>query len=290
MPTIFHTMKTNRYILYLFLLSVLLALPSCKKSEIPEYNQKYNAVRFPHTELYEKEPSGFDVESETFYSSYSFFGNEGAPSHVLSVPVYLMGYEADYDRRVQVELLPDETTAPDGTYSVVEGMIAAGDSVGHLKIELKNFPDLKDKNVKVAYKIVDSPDFLAGPPRHCKLLVTWGTKLLPPTLDAHKRTYNTLIQGGQYIDASMEYFSLRALEVIVKALNWNDWDNEEKHKDEYNKNGYKYLPASSFIESRKKAYRLKISEYIEDYNKKHPDDPLLHDDGKLKGRPIEVRK
>lgn len=285
-------MKTNRYLLPLFLLATLLALPSCKKSEIPEYNQQYNAVRFPYrtTDRGNEETPGYDFDRNLFLASYSFFGNESATSHTLSVPLYLIGYEANYDRTVQVELLPHETTAPSGSYRIVEGIIAAGDSVGHLKIELNNFPELQNGNVEVAYKIVASPHLQAGPPEQSKLLVTWGTRLLPPTLSDHRRTYNTLINGTQYIDDSMDYFSLRALEVIVKALGWNDWDDKEKHKDTYNPNGYKYLPASSVIDSRKEAYKRQIADYIEKYNQQNPTAPLLHDGGKLRGQPIEARK
>lgn len=270
----------------------LLSLVSCKRSEIPTYQEVYNAVRFPYKtqEKSNKEPEGYSKEREAFLVSYSFFGNESAESHTLSIPLYLIGYESDQDRKVSLEIVKEETNAPAASFTIKEALIPANKRIGHLQVELKNLPELKERNIEVAYRIMPSKDLLAGPHKHTKVIVSWGIRLPKPTSKDYLETYNTLIDAAPSpSDQTAEYFSLSALEVIVHALDWTDWDSKEKHGKQYNPDGYKYLPYVGYIKMTKRALARTIDDYIRDYNAKHPNAPLIHDGGKLEGQPIRAR-
>ena len=265
---------------------------SCRQSEIPNYDARYNAVRFPYRtqEKSNKEPAGYSVDRQAFLVSYSFFGNETAPGHTLSIPLYLIGYESDQDRQVRVEPVKDEFTAPLDGVVVKEAVIPAKSSVGHLLVEVKNLPVLRKQNVEAVYRIVSSDDLQAGPLQHSKVILSWGIRLPQPTSEDYIETYNLLIDAAPSpADRTLDYFSLNALEVIVHALGWTDWDSKEKHGKQYNTDGYKYLPYVGYIDRKSRALARTIDDYIREYNTKNPDAPLVHDGGKLQGQPIRAR-
>lgn len=282
-------MKTLHTSLFL-LLSLLFV--GCQKSEIPFYNEQYDAVRFPYStdDKGNKEPTGYVPADKTFYKAYSFFSTPNAESYVDSIPLYLIGIKSNDNRKVNIEVVKEESS-PTDFFEVLEASIPANKTIGSVKIKLMNLPKLKEENARVTLLIRKSESLLAGPPEFTKAVLSWGIRLEAPTLTKYFTSYNALIQGAdRAFSESREYFSLNALEVIVKALDWNDWNSREKHGENYaNKDGYKYLPWEGAIKSTYRAYAKKIADYIEKYNKEHPEAPLTHDSGKLKGKPIQAR-
>lgn len=288
------TMNLHKYsrLLLLLLIPILLLSNGCKKSETPFYNPRYNAVRFPYATNDKgiKEPTGYVPGDKTFYKSYSFFSDPDAESHIDSIPLYLIGLKSDTDRAVNIEVIKDES-APADYFEVLGASVPANAMTGAIKFKLINRKELKEHDVQIAFRIKDSDDLLAGPPEFTKAVMRWGIRLEPPVLATHFMTYNALIQGSDMaFSDSKDYFSVKALEVIVAALNWNDWDDKVKHgSNNANPGGYKYLPWDGAIRKTYLAYAKKIADYIEDYNTHHPGAPLIHDGGALKGKRIEAR-
>lgn len=270
---------------------ILLAI-SCKRSEIPTFNKGYNAVRFPYrtTDKGNKEPVGFSEERDVFQKNYSFFQTPDEESHIVSIPLYLIGLKSNRDRISKVEVVEKETTAPIGSYELIEALIPANDSVGHLKVKVFNIPQLKEGQLDLALRLLDSPELLAGPSRHTKAILSWSIRLPRPTNEAYFTTYNSIIDGSSSSDATTdEYFSPNALETIVKALGWTDLDDKEKYPKTYNEDGYKYLMHRTNSYKGRVAYARTVADYIEKYNRENPATPLLHDAGILKGQPVKAR-
>lgn len=275
-------------------LLLLAVLPGCKKSEIPFYNETYNAVRFPYAtnDKGNKEPSGYSDEDKTFHKQYSFFSKQTEASHIDSLPLYVMGGKSSMPRKVNVEILTEESS-PANFYEVMEAVIPADTLVGYIKIRLNNIKDqLEKEEATLTLRIKDSEYLKAGPPEFTKAKFTWGIRLNAPVSERYLRTYNMLIKGTEYYSSeSREYFSLNALELIVQALNWDNWDDKNIHQEKANKDGYKYLPWYGVIDHTYKAYAKILSDYIAEEQKKNPNNPkLLHDDGKSKGQKIEARE
>lgn len=285
-------MNMHKYSQLLLLIPLLFLFNGCKKSEIPFYNPQYNAVRFPYATNDKgiKEPAGYVAEDKTFYKSYSFFSTPDAESHIESIPLYLIGMKSDTNRTVNIEVIKEES-APADYFEILEASIPANEMKGEIKVKLINRKELQEQNARITLRIKNSDALLAGPPEFTKAVMSWGIRLEPPVLTKHFMTYNALIQGtDRAFSDSKEYFSIKALEVIVTALGWNDWDDKVKHgASNANADGYKYLPWNGVISKTYLAYANKIADYIKDYNKQHPDAPLVHDGGKLKGQPIEAR-
>ena len=85
-----------------------------------------------------------------------------------------------------------------------------------------------------------------------------------------------------------------ALKTIVTALDWDDWDDMTAHPDQPQRPTYftyKYLANYRLFVTDKsyEAYAAKLADYLKKYQKEHPDTPLVHNEGNLKGQIIEAR-
>lgn len=274
----------------------LLSLFGCKKSEIPFYDAKHDAVRFAWREdENNKEEKGFDKDMGLFKASYSFVATPTAESHTYELPIELIGRVMDKERKVSYQVDDKATTAPSDSYEILGGIIPAGKRSGKLKIKLKNPEELKSKEYVLYVVLTKSEDLAAGPSLATRAELLWTRRILPPQYEGHYQTYNALIASEeQWNSKSTDYFSASALQVIVDALGWTDWDDLKKHGSKGNGSrygNYKYLPLLNSIESGNfyRGYALALASYIKKYNEKNPDKPLIHDGGKLEGQPIKVR-
>jgi hypothetical protein len=126
-------------------------------------------------------------------------------------------------------------------------------------------------------------------------MLSWNNAIPMPTNSNFIRTYNMLIKSSlSFISTSTSNYSPNALKAIVAALGWNDWDDYSVHGSKYNSpatGSYKYLPRYTwiYIDNSYKSYALKLADYINSYNTAHPEAPLRHDAGALKGQLIEAR-
>ncbi|MBR8729857.1 hypothetical protein IX332_001181 [Porphyromonas levii] len=281
------------YLCILFLLTF--SISSCKKSEIPEFNKAYASVRFPIKSHDNKEPEGYNDGDKMFVVSHSFVATPDSPYTHVDIPVMLVGPTEDRDRTIPVEVLKDETSATAKEYEIVSAIIKSKEYQGKIRVKLINTPRLKEEDLKIRLKL-GSNDFFSGSVRNFgDAVVYFGTKVPTPTYIEHIYTYNKLIKGDDNAySTSLEYYSPEAMKVIVKALGWTDWDSKEKHGNDYNSDKYgkyKYLPRYGYISENNRALAIVkiLNEYIQEYNKKHPNAPLVHDAGKLKGKKIEAR-
>lgn len=275
---------------------VLLAvcMTGCEKSDIPYYNDKYDAVRFPAGQDY-GEPAGYNTGTQIFYASYSFIDNIDAESFTYNLPVMLIGNISATDRFVSYAIDTEKSTAPKESYEVIESMIPANEKMGYIQIKLHNTEVLNEMTYELHITLNGYKNLGAGPKEFTKAYLTWDNKIPAPTNANHIRTYNMLIKGqANFISTSKNNYSPNALKVITNALGWNDWDDASVHGIQANNANfgfYKYLPRYSWIytDNSYRAFAAKTGEYIKAYNKAHPDAPLLHDSGLDKGKPIEAR-
>ena len=104
-----------------------------------------------------------------------------------------------------------------------------------------------------------------------------------------------LIKGMRsFVSTSKACYSPNAMRAIVGATGWNDWDSYEVHGAKYNNpttyKSYKYLPRYSWIyaDNSYKGYAAKLKDWLKAYEESHGE-PLLHDAGSLKGKPVQAR-
>lgn len=263
---------------------------SCEKSDIPYYNSEHDAVRFSNDSKL-----GYSSQDSCLYNSYSFISDPFAEYTIFEVPLTLIGNPANANREVNYTI-EEKSTAPAASYEILESLIPANKNSGYIRIKLYNSEELANSTYELYFTLKNSKSLPIGPSPYLRARLSWNSAIEEPTVVRHIQTYNMLIASKKsYIDRTKACYSSNALKTIVDALGWDDWDDPNVHGKYYNPPGtyksYKYLPRYDFIFSdlSYKGYAAKLRDYIKAYNIAHPDSPLTHDGGDLKGQPIEAR-
>ncbi len=263
---------------------------SCEKETIPYYNSESNAVRFSDTIRF-----GYDIATSTLYKSHSFSEHMSDEYTTCDLPITLIGNVSDKDRLVAYTVDTENTSAPSGTYEVVEALIPANKRSGRIRVKIYN-PDGED-TYELRLVIKGSEDLAAGPAEYLKGSLTWNNVIQPPTVANYLRSYNMLIKGtAAFTSTAATHYSSNALRFIVESFGWNDWDDKSAHPEYASYPtptyfSYKYLPHWTLIynDGTYVSFANKLGEYITAYNATH-DEPLRHDAGAFKGQIIEARK
>lgn len=269
---------------------------NCTKDDISYYKEDYDAVRFPARDLVTSEKDGYDAQGSRFYASYTFIENPFAEYFIYDLPVMLIGNTASHDRNISYTVDEEKSTAPAGSYEVLETILPTDSVKGYIRLKLYNTEELQDKTYELFLTLKSSEDLTVGPDKYIRAAVQWNNAIPAPSNSNHVRTYNMMIQTPltSFVSTSMIYYSPNALKTIVAALGWDDWNDYSVHGTKYNSaayGSYKYLPKYGMIynDQSYKSYALKLANYIKVYNEAHPDAPLIHDAGGMKGQPIVAR-
>lgn len=282
----------SKIIRYITGVLAVLLIAGCEKDNIPYYDSTYNAVRFPGPSTFESsEPKGYDSSTGLFHAYYSFIEDPFAEYAIYDVPLILVGNRADYDRKINYIVDPERSFAPAGSYEILEAIIPADSYTGYIRIKLYNTEELDEEVCELYIALREADELSLAPEKYTNAALSWNNTIPTPTLSTQIRTYNYLVAGASsYTSTSIAYYSPNALKAIVDALGWDNWDDYDVHGASYNSNGYKYLPRATILTGNSyRSYAIKLAVYIKDYNQAHPDAPLLHNAGELKGKPVEAR-
>lgn len=228
------------------------ALMSCEQEKTMMYVQEAG-LRFMN--------QGFD--------EYSFVDNYGETVHLYYIKVSTTGDSVDYDRKVSIALVEDDTnyvnTARPEQYKLLEGVVPAGSFEGEVPVEIHCTPDMSDSSFVVNVKLVPNEDFpLAGfDRRYFELSMT--NQLVKP-----KNWGNLGFYFGQQFSLSWYRFILDVLDVsYIPYPTAQEGDTAWK---------YNQLLANV---GKVKAALLR-------YNREHPNDPLRHEDGDYEGDEVRM--
>lgn len=277
------------------IVGLLLVVNSCDTDEIGFYKEGYDAVRFPATSLEVSEPVGYNGESRLFLAAISFIDSPFASDTVYQLPVVLIGRTASVDRTISYRIDEEKTNAPTGSFDILEAVLPADSTIGYIHVQLMNREELNDTTYQLYLTLEGTSELSRGPIEYSSAMLSWNNAIPMPTNTNFIRTYNMLIQSSlNFVSTSTANYSPNALKAIVAALGWNDWDDFNVHGSKYNApstGSYKYLPRYTWIysDSSYKSYALKLADYINTYNAAHPDAPLKHDAGNLKGQLVVAR-
>ena len=269
---------------------------SCSTDEIDTFNAESNAIRFPGAGgAADAHASAYSAADTLFYGSYSFIENPMEDWVEYDLPVNIIGLLGDTDRKVNVKVVEEGTTAPQGSYEILSAVVPAGVREGYIRIKLANTDELTSMSYQLKLMLQESEDFKLGPERYLTAVLIWNNILPAPTNNNHKRSYNMLIKGEtNFISTSLNSYSTSAHLAIVDALDWDDWGDATVHGTQANNatyGYYNYLPRYTwiYVGDLYKAYAKKLEEYLKAYEEEHGE-PLLHDGGKLEGTPVEARQ
>ncbi len=276
-----------------------IGLTACEKDDIDTYNAEYNAVRFISYQatVAENELGGnaYSSADECLYGSYSFLENPFGESYDYSFGLTLVGKVSDSDYQVSYSVDTERTTAPEGSYEIVEAKIPAGSMYGQILVRVKNVEALQTETYELYLKLESSDKLPVGPKEFLLARLAWNNQILEPPHNNLVRSYNMLVQGtSNFVSTSKSHYSSSAMKAIVAATGWDDWDDESIHGTKYNNattyQSYKYLPRYTWIYSDNsyKGYAAMLRDYLKKYEEEYGE-PLLHDAGAFKGQPIVAR-
>lgn len=255
-------MKTTKYIILTVAGALLMSLGGCKTEGTMLYDGGDNVCFWTHS------------LTHSFYNATP----EQMPTDVIKARLNIMGYTAPYERRVEgvvVEDRPDtppeqkRTTAKPEQYKVLGGYIPAGSDAGWFEVEVENIEEIAESNLKLHLRLVENEHFGHGLKENDYIYLTWSRKPLKP------QTWN----GMQYFFCAT--YSTKVYELFMEVTGLKEFWYYTPGPDPVNN------PADMKVnEAQGVAWGTEFGNRVRAYNKDHPDSPLLHDDGDLKGEPI----
>lgn len=219
-------------------------LASCEEVDIPVYKVEDSAVFFA-----------------TRAVSYSLKGFTGAEKE-LEIPVSLIGPVCDYDREIKVAVVDTSfNTAAEGRdFTVVSAGVPAGALSGKVVLNVKNLAEDVDK-LAVLLEIQPNDNFARKVSKSMTTQVVWSKEYVRPS--------DPLVWDSWFLFFSKSY-SRNLHEIIVSLFGEEVEISSQKTGARKREDLIYRQPSWWYAASRE------LFEYVRDYDKAHPDAPLMH--------------
>ncbi|MCG8375479.1 MAG: DUF4843 domain-containing protein, partial [Chlorobiales bacterium] len=181
--------------------------------------------------------------------------------YIMEIDVRIVGDTANYDRNFNVGIIDTLTTAQPDQYEIIGGVVKAGEFEGKLSVKLFKSEMLKDTTLNIGLKIVDSEDFLSGNIEKNQFVLGFTNKVILPSW--------RFIRYFFCANSSTECYRIFVLTTGLTKFDFAEFRV--------------YGTAGSI------ALGTKFGDYIKEWNKNNPDNPLKHDDGDKAGEEIIPR-
>jgi hypothetical protein len=223
-------------------------LASCQREEIMDYALDGKIYFYERTVL--GGSSDIKVESK----NYSFaVQSDDLTKETLHIKTRLMGNIADRDRMFKAVIVPEGTTAVEGThFKLLDGVLSAGQYESYLPVEVYRTEDTKNSEVTLVLRLIDTDDLTTGNSDDITFTLNWGDKLLQPA--------NWPYHWGTYSDNKYKF--------AIRELGVTDWPIYSRYDTEKKDGYYSTSEVVNLASVLNKAYA--------EYKKEH--DPIYIDD------------
>ena len=161
----------------LYTTTLLLLLLACEQNEPMDFAGKGDVYFFEQT----RNTAGYMQQVHEKNFSFAVLPDDVTRAEER-VSVQLLGNTADRDRRFIARVVPDSSTAVEGThYRLVDGVLPAGATATYLPVNLLRAPDLKNAAVKLYLEIVPSADLGVGVDRGVFFTLHVADMLMKPS-------------------------------------------------------------------------------------------------------------
>lgn len=246
-------MKNGKYYIYSIFL-ILLVTFSCDKSEFTSYDRSESSANF-----------------STRITNFSFALSENEYDTV-KIDYYINGVLADFQRKVNVSVLADSTTALNTEYKILSSVVDTNSYNGTLLVEVtKNDLDsIPDRRIWL--NIEDSEDFTIGVKHQSSHILNLTSKLAVPYRWGNEKSYLARFMLGSYstsyykwlidVTGHTQFPYPRAVPGYRDGLKWD----------------YYY----------KKKFVAWLKDQLKAYNAKIAPDYLKHSDGIAEGEAVVI--
>lgn len=233
------------------LLPLAVCIWGCQQSDIMVYEQN----------------AGVYFETATY--GYTFLEHPDSTTKRLRLSVDITGSQVEYDRKfvVTCPVVDTITTAEDDQYRIVEAVVKANEYLGYVEVEVFKDERLKDSIYELALEIQPNEHFPEVRLNKKIMVLSFTNKVIKPANWRWLRWYF----GSP--------FSTRWWTFICEATGRTSLPYYPSHADKET-----WWMSVEEIE----AYQAKVRIALEEYNGKHPDAPLVHDDGEFAGQKVTM--
>jgi len=212
----------------------------------------------------EIQPYQVENSAVVFRSKSNPFSIKGVmdPTIVLEIPVDLIGVMTEYDREINVSVLPDTSnTAVEGQdFNIIYKTLDHDTYKGVIRLEVKNLTEDVEK-LCTTLQIKANQYFIDGIPAESKTYVEWSKEYVRPEEGVWRYWYTYFSR----------YYSKAYHELMLSICGENM---------EYTTNSKSYVTKNPELEYQLPTWwyaktRLFYSE-VEKHDAEHPDDPYMH--------------
>ena len=225
--------------------------------------------------MYEESPTVYFGES---YRSYTFVENMDRIKigfDTIKLPLQISGSAVNRVREVVMEALLDDTlhTAGADMFSIAKGSIEANEYKGYIPLRVNYSSALDDSVYQIRLHLVPNKDFPGVDLSDYSFTVSLTNKLTEPSNWSRLRSY-----FGPY--SNSWYRFILETTGLTSIPYWSTNGSSDKN----NPDPEKWTMTLYEV----KAYAAMVKVALDDYNRKHPQDPLKHEDGDEKGKPVTM--
>ena len=159
----------------LLILPLCIWLCACQQNEMMDYNIS-DRIYFNET------TSNGAIRVKVYEKNYSFALQHSAlMEDTIKLKTKLMGYLSDRDRVFRAEVLSEGTTAVEGVhYTLLDGVLEAGQYESYLPVLLYRTADTKEAPVSLSLRLISTDDLDPGHPDDISFSLSWGDILMKP--------------------------------------------------------------------------------------------------------------
>lgn len=225
--------------------------------------------------MYEESPTVYFGET---YRSYTFVENIDRIKigfDTIKLPLQISGSAVDRDREVIMEAVTDDTlhTAEVNMFSIGKGRIEANEYKGYIPLRVNYLQVLDDSVYQIRLRLVANKDFPGVDLYGYTFTVYLTNKITQPSNWSRIKNY-----FGPYSNSWYRFI------LEITGLNSIPYWSTNGSIDKNNPDPEKWTMTLYEV----KAYAAMVKIALEDYNRKHPQDPLRHEDGTEKGKPVTM--
>lgn len=223
--------------------------------------------------MYVQDPTVYFSEDSIVYTFVENMDRIDIGFDTLNIPVLISGMAVDYDRKVNIEIIANDVrhTATAEMFTIGEGLVKSNEYRGYIPLQINYVPELDDSIYIARLKLVPNSDF-------------------------------------QGVDLDQNTFTLRLTNKLTEPTNWT---RLERYFGPYSNSWYRFILETTGLSSlpywttngaldssnpdperwtmtlyEVKAYAAQVQIALQDYNRKHPQDHLKHEDGPEKGKEV----
>ena len=225
--------------------------------------------------MYEESPTVYFGEASRTYTFVENMDRITIGYDTVKIPLQISGSAINRNREVVMEVASNDTlhTATADMFSIGKGSIPANEYKGYIPIRVNYSTVLDDSVYQIRLKLVMNTDFPGVDLLDGTFTLALTNKITEPSNWSRIKNY-----FGPY--SNSWYRFILETTGLTSIPYWSTNGSIDKN----NPDPEKWTMTLYEV----KAYAAMVKVALDDYNRKHPQDPLKHEDGPEKGKPVTM--